>query len=147
MENILFEAHRENGDNAVLTNTQLGKRMPIHTTSGGKAILSEMADEVAESILQRHGLSQITENTITGKDALYNELQHIRDEGVSYNDQEYIDGLRAIAVPITLPDGKVLGAIGLSGPSHRFKGELYQQELPDKLLGVANEIELNLRYS
>lgn len=139
--------HRETGESAVRTNTQLGKQMPIHATSGGKAILSEMPDERVEDILQRHGLPRVTENTITEKSELYDELQQIRNEGISYNDQEYIDGLRAIAVPITLSDGKVLGAIGLSGPSHRFKGELYQQELPDKLLGVANEIELNLRYS
>lgn len=139
--------HREFGEQAVRTNTQLGKQMPIHATSGGKAILAEMPDERVEAIVERHGLPEITENTITDEEALYDELRRIEEDGVSYNDQEYIDGLRAVSVPILRPDGQVLGAIGISGPSHRLKGELYRQELPDKLLGVANEIELNLKYS
>jgi len=139
--------HREIGAQAVRTNTQLGKQMPMHATSGGKAILAEMPDETVSRIIERHELSEITENTITSEEALYDELQQIRDEGVSYNDQEYIDGLRGISVPILRPNGQVLGAIGLSGPSHRLKGDLYREELPNKLLGVANEVELNMKYS
>lgn len=139
--------HREFGERAVRTNTQLGKQMPIHATSGGKAILAEMPDERVEAIVERRGLPEITEHTITDEETLYDELRQIREDGVSYNDQEYIEGLRAVSVPILRPDGQVVGAIGISGPSHRLKGDLYRQELPDKLLGVANEIELNMKYS
>lgn len=139
--------HRETGDRAVQTNTQLGKQMPIHATSGGKAILAELPDEEVDAIIDRHGLAEHTQNTITDKDELYEELRQIREDGVSYNDQEFIDGLRAVSVPIIGPDGRVLGAIGISGPSHRLKEDLYHEELPNKLLGVVNEVELNLKYS
>lgn len=138
--------HRETGEHAVHTNTQLGKQMPIHATSGGKAILAEMTDEEVMTIIERHGLPKITKNTITNEEALYNELQQIRDDGVSYNDQEYIDGLRAVSAPVVKQNGQPLGAIGISGPLNRFKGDLYRRELPNKLLGVVNEIELNMRY-
>ncbi|WP_209309602.1 IclR family transcriptional regulator [Haloarcula amylovorans] len=139
--------HRETGDHAVQTNTQLGKQMPIHATSGGKAILSEMTDKEVSEIIQQHGLPEITENTITDESVFFDELQQIRDNGVSYNDQEYIDGLRSVSVPVIKPNGQPLGAIGISGPLNRFKGEFYRQELPDKLLGVVNEVELNMKYS
>lgn len=139
--------HRETGDQAVQTNTQLGKQMPIHATSGGKAILAEMPCEEVAEIIEYHGLQKLTENTITDKDRFYDELQEIRDEGVSYNDEEYINDLRSVSVPVNKPNGQPLGAIGISGPLYRFKGEFYSQDLPNKLLGVKNELELNMKYS
>ena len=142
----LVYIYREIGEQAVQTNTQLGKQMPIHATSGGKAILAKMTEEKVAAIIERHGLPTITENTITNEETLYDELQQIRDQGVSYNDQEYINGLRSVSVPVMKPNGLPLGAIGISGPLNRFKGESYRQELPDKLLGVVNEVELNMKY-
>jgi len=139
--------HRETGAHAVQTNTQLGKQMPIHATSGGKAILAEMTDEEVSDIIERRGLAKITENTITDEGEFFDELQEIRENGVSYNDQEYIDGLRSVSVPVVKPSGRPLGAIGISGPLNRFKDDIYRQELPDKLLGVVNEVELNMKYS
>lgn len=138
---------RETGEHAVRTNTKLGKQMPIHATSGGKAILSQMPEEKASKIVECRGLPKITDNTITNKEKFFDELKNIRKTGVSYNDQEYIDGLRSISVPILKPHGQPVGAIGISGPLNRFKGEFYREELPNKLLGVGNEIELNIKYS
>ncbi|SDR07080.1 hypothetical protein SAMN05216278_3461 [Halopelagius longus] len=42
---------------------------------------------------------------------------------------------------------KVGGGMSVSGPSHRLKGEWFEEELPDFLLGAANELELNIEYS
>lgn len=138
---------RETGEHAVRTNTKLGKQMPIHATSGGKAILSQMTENKISEIIDRRGLPKITENTITEKEEFLDEIKNIRKTGVSYNDQEYIDGLRSVSVPILKPNGQPVGAIGISGPLNRFKGDFYREELPNKLLGVGNEIELNIKYS
>lgn len=40
---------------------------------------------------------------------------------------------------------EVVGALRVSGPTHRFRGEWFEEELPDMLLGVANELELEIR--
>jgi IclR family acetate operon transcriptional repressor len=37
--------------------------------------------------------------------------------------------------------------LSVSGPIHRLKGEWFEKEIPDLLLGTANELELNIRYS
>lgn len=143
----LVYVYRQTGENAVKTDTQLGKQMPMHATSGGKAILAEMPNEMVSKIIRENGLPQVTENTITDEKKLYDELEQIRNCGVSYNDQEYTNGLRSVSVPIVKPTGQPLGSIGISGPLNRFTGDFYRQELPDKLLGVANEVELNMKYS
>ena len=143
----LIYIHCETGEHAVRTNTKLGKQMPIHATSGGKAILSQMPESKVSDIIDHRGLPKITENTITEKEEFFDELQDIEKSGVSYNDQEYIDGLRSVSTPILRSNGQPVGAIGISGPLNRFKGDFYREELPDKLLGVGNEIELNIKYS
>lgn len=63
------------------------------------------------------------------------------------NTQENIEGLRAMGVAVSGPEGDVIGAFSVSGPLNRMKGEWFENELPDRLRGIANEIELNLRYS
>jgi DNA-binding IclR family transcriptional regulator len=40
-----------------------------------------------------------------------------------------------------------MGALSVSGPAHRMKGEWFESEIPDLLLGSTNELELNLEYA
>lgn len=137
--------YRELGERAVRTDTMVGKRMPVHATSGGKAILAHRPETERRRFVEDHELPAYTETTITDERRLMEELRTIRQTGVSTNDQEYIDGLRAVSVPVRT-DGGVVGSIGVSGPSHRLTGETFERELPDLLLGVANEIELKYTH-
>lgn len=45
------------------------------------------------------------------------------------------------------PDGEVLGGFSVAGPTHRIEGNRLEEELPDMLLSLANELELNITYS
>ena len=139
--------HREVGDNAVRTDSGIGKSHPLHATAAGKAILAFLPDDRIQAILDRHGLDAHTDDTITDREALFEEVEAIRERGVSYNKQEYIEGLRAVGVPVLAPDESVIGALSVSGPTHRLKGPRFEEEIPDLLLGTANEIELKIPYS
>jgi len=138
--------HRASGDLGVEADSGIGKRVPLHATSAGKAILAHLPRERVEEIMDDRGLTAVTENTITDKETLFSELETIRERNVAYNNQENIEGLRAVGVPIKTPDGDVLGAFSVSGPTHRIKGELLEETIPDLLLGAANEVELNITY-
>ena len=138
---------RETGEHAVQTDSEIGKRIPLHATAAGKAILSRLSREEVDEIIEQHGLSAMTANTNSDSDELHDELQTIRDRGFSINHQENIEGLRAIGVPIEYPDGRVFGALSVSGPIHRFRGEFVEDTIPSLLLGTANELELNIKYS
>ena len=139
-------AYRELGERAVRTGTMVGKRMPVHATSGGKVMLAELPESDRDKFLDREELVRYTDSTITDRDALVEELRRIQRKGYGVNDQEYIDGLRAVSVPIGAPQQGVFGSLGVSGPTHRLNDERIEQELPDLLLGVANEIELKYRH-
>lgn len=134
--------YRELGERAVQTDTIIGKRMPVHATSGGKAILAYLPDEYREEFLDGYILESYTDHTITDRDTLTEELHTVRRDGIAVNRQEYIDGLWAVSVPVQIPEGTVIGSIGVSGPTHRLTGDVLEDGLPDLLLGIANEIEL-----
>jgi len=138
--------HRERGQNAVETDARVGKIVYLHTTSPGKAILSQMSDERVTEIVAEHGLVAQTSQTITDRERLFEELADIRDRGYAINKQEHISGLVAIGVPITGPNDEILGGLSVSGPANRIKDEIDAGSIQRTLLGIKDEIELNLSY-
>lgn len=137
--------YREMGDAAVQTYGRVGKHQPFHTVAGGKVIMAHRPQEYVDKMIEKHGLPAVTANTITDRDHLYDELDTIRERGYGFNDEEATTGLRAVSAPIFNGE-TVIGGISVSGPAHRLKGQKFNQELPDELLGAANSIELKLEY-
>ncbi|KAB1185471.1 MULTISPECIES: IclR family transcriptional regulator [Haloferax] len=138
--------YRKTGSRAVMTDSGVGKHIPLHSTAAGKAILAHMPREEVQEIIERHGLGSVTEHTITDEEELYEELDEIRERGYAFNREENLAGLNAVGVHVKGADGTVLGALSVSGPSFRLKGAQLESEIPDFMLGLANEIELNLAY-
>lgn len=139
--------YRESGAHAVETGSGTGKRMYLHATSAGKAILAHLPDETIDQILDRWGLPAVTPATITDEGTLRDELAEIRERGFALNREENIEGLHAVGVPVQRQDGTVIGALSISSPTHRLKGKYLLNDLSDLLLGTANELELNIAYS
>lgn len=137
---------REEGDQAVSTQTRTGSRAHLHHTTAGKAILASLPDERVEAIVEEWGLPSKTEHTINTREDLFAELTAIRDRGYAFDKDEHIRGLNALSVPIQ-DESTVLGAISIATPQHRLRSTDRENEIADLLLGVVNELELNIRYS
>lgn len=134
------------GEHAVQTYAQLGKRIHIHAAAGGKALLAFLPQERIDEIIEQNGLPAQTGATITDPDDLKQELERIRQRGYAINDGETIDGIRAIAAPVR-PNGELVASISVAGPRFRMTGEYFSEELPELVLGVANEVELKLVHN
>lgn len=134
------------GENAVQTASKAGKREYMHCISLGKAMLAHMSEEEVDAIIDRHGLAEFTDQTITAREVLHTELEEIRDRGYAFDMEERFDGVRCVAAPL-LSNGEIIGAISVSGPSTRMQGEWFRQELPDMVVRSANVIELNTKFS
>lgn len=139
--------YRSKGQNAVSTDSRIGRHIGLHATAAGKAIFAHLPEERVSQIIDEVGLSRITEHTITDSTKLLQELERVREQGYATNIEESTLGLRAVGAPILRPDGSTVGALSLSGPTHRLKGELFEQELPALIMGATNEIELNISFS
>lgn len=75
----------------------IGEQFQLHQTAAGKAILSVLSDEVVRSIYNGLELKQRTENTIADPDALFEELDTIREQGYALNQKEFHDGVTELA--------------------------------------------------
>lgn len=141
-----FYLHMKQGRHGVQADRRVGKQRYLHSSAGGKAILAHMSEDEIESAIDRWGLPAETENTITTREELYEDLERVRERGYSLNMGESILGLRAVGVPVLEPSGDVVGSFVVSGPSHRLKGEVLEEKISDLLLGTANELELKITY-
>lgn len=130
---------KKEGTHAARTSGEVGKEAPLHASAAGKAILAGLPEERIDEI----DLPEYTEETITDRETLREEIAKVRETGVAYNDNDNLMGLRAVACPIEV-EGRVIGAISVGGPADRIRGEFFREELPNSLRGAANEIELNL---
>ena len=154
LSNLLVEEHgkgvylsRAEGNKAVRLDTYAGMRVHLHCTALGKAILAYLPEERVREILDAHGLPKRTDTTITDEEKLFDELEGIRERGYARDTEERVAGLRCVAAPIRNLNGDPLGAISVSGPTSRMKGERFEEEVPEELISTANVIELNLNYS
>lgn len=139
--------HRAHGEDAVGVDVYSGARIHLHSTALGKAYLSQLPEDRVREIMDTHGMPAETENTVTDVDALLDELAEIREEGIAYDREERLPGARCVAAPIVTNSGDVEGAISVTGPARRMKGERFETEIPELLWNATNVIELNITYT
>ena len=138
--------HRALGEHAVRTDPGIGSRIPSTRPPAGRRSWPDCRSR-GSTRSSNAGDWRRSPHTITSREQLFEGFERIRDRSYSINDQENIEGLRALGVPIRRKNGLVLGALSVSGPTHRMKGEWFNRELTDLLLGTANEIALNVQHS
>lgn len=139
--------YKSRGEKAVESASSVGKREYPHCISLGKAILAYLPQERTEEIIEQNGLPQYTSQTITTPGELFEELEQIRNQGYAFDNEEKIDGLKCVAAPVIDPDGHVLGALSVSGPSSRMTGERFTDTLPEMVTRSANVVEINAKFS
>lgn len=107
-----------------------GSRVPVHCTASGKLFLSLMPDELRDRVLATLPLAQCAANTITDERALRRDLQRIVKRGFSTDNEEFLAGLVAVAVPVRDRKGKVFAAVACHAPVARFDLKSLIAEVP-----------------
>lgn len=95
--------------------TWLGKRMDLHCTGVGKAILAHLPEEEVRSVISSHGLPRHNENTIASVRRLREAIAETQRLGYALDDEEDEIGARCIGAPIFDAAGKVIAAVSVAG--------------------------------
>jgi len=133
------------GDHGVRVGNYAKTSGPLHSTAGGKAIMSTWDEGRIIKYCEQTGLQPKTEYTITSPPDLLTELEQVGKQGYAINNQENVTGLNAISVPICDEDGDAFGAVSVAGPTNRLTIDKISEEITSLLLSVSNELELNYR--
>lgn len=126
----------------VRTFTEVGNRVPPHSTAVGKVLLSHQPASVVSRIVSRHGLAAATPNTLTDLSDLLEEIEQVRTRGYALDLEEQEEGVTCVAVPLEPATGPV-AALSVSGPTARM-GEERRDEIVTHLMEVAAEFAAGL---
>lgn len=113
---------RVEGQRALRYSSDNSRRGPVHRSSAGK-VLAAFVPGVLEARLKA-GLTPSTGYTIVVPDVLRGELEKVRQRGYARSVDETEIGMSSIAVPVrSAPDGPVVAAISMVGPTARVAGD------------------------
>lgn len=110
---------KSHGPGPVPMLTRPGRRSPLHSSASGKVLLAFAEDNVVGRVLAR-GLEPRTPRTVTEPGRLLAALRRVRDEDFAQAVGENEVALSSISVPVHGPNGRVVAAMTLAGPSDRF---------------------------
>jgi IclR family acetate operon transcriptional repressor len=94
----------------------VGSHTPAWCTSSGKLYLSSLPREQRLRILNNLPLSQYARNTLTDAAALEAALLKIRADDLGTDNEEFVDGLVACAVPVRDRHGRLFACLFAHAP-------------------------------
>ncbi|MFI0899927.1 IclR family transcriptional regulator [Streptomyces sp. NPDC020983] len=123
--------------------TRVGRRLPAHSTSLGKALLATYTDDQVRALLPET-LEPLTEHSHTDREKLIEELAVIREQGFAVDREENTLGLRCfgIAVPYRTP---ARDAVSCSVPVARLT-TAHEQMIKDALFDARDRLLLATRH-
>lgn len=89
---------------------------PAYASAGGKALLSELSEEEIDNLFPGEQLKRVAAKTISTKTKLKHELKEIKETGLSYSSEEYIDGIESVASVIRDATGKTVASLVIAEP-------------------------------
>lgn len=99
---------------------QVNDKVPLHCTASGKLFLSELTSIQRSRLLAKLALDKYTENSLTSIGELKPALSSIKKTQIGIDDEEFLKGMIAVAVPIRDSQGRLFAALAMHAPSARM---------------------------
>lgn len=126
---------------AIQVHLPVGTHVPFHCTASGKTYLASLPPKARNSIIDAIEFTKLTANT-HDKESLLAELKEVKKQGYAIDNEEFMPGMVAMAVPVYDPAGRYHGAIAFHGPTLRLNANDISQhydclrEIADQLSGI-----------
>jgi DNA-binding IclR family transcriptional regulator len=114
---------------AITVRTPIGARFSAHSTAIGKAVIAYLPEAELDALLLGNGLTRHTPFTLVRMPDLKENLAQVRHRQVSIDNQERERGLSGVAAPILSAEGRLIGSVGMAGPTLRFRGHELRQKI------------------
>ncbi len=109
---------------AVQTAGWVGRVTPLESTSSGRALLFDHADDEIRNLLGDVPFTGTGPRAPSGVDDLLARVGEARELGYALVDEEFEEGLVAAAAPVRDFRGRVCAALNVSAPKFRLRREL-----------------------
>lgn len=109
----------------------IGSHVPFYCTASGKTYLASLQPKHRTAMAESLHYQPLTVNTVTDAKTLLKELNLVKKRGFAIDNEEFYEGMIAIAVPILDPAGRYHGALAVHGPTQRLSLDTLSQFYPD----------------
>ncbi|HXQ27580.1 MAG TPA: IclR family transcriptional regulator [Candidatus Acidoferrales bacterium] len=116
-------------DSIATVRTPIGARFPAHCAAVAKAALAYLPEDELDAILSIAGLKPYTSFTLTSLSEIKKDLRQVAARGYALDSQEFERGLSGVAAPVRSREGRVIAAVGMAGPTPRFRGKELAQKI------------------
>jgi IclR family acetate operon transcriptional repressor len=96
-----------------------GQRLPALCTASGKSILAYLPEDKVGKMVER-GVLRYTDCTLTSSTEIIENLRISRQQGFAISEQEYEEGINAVAAAILDENNLPVAAIAIAGPAYRL---------------------------
>ncbi len=145
-ENEILYLAKEESSQTIRMVSQIGNRAPIYCTGLGKILLAFLPSKEKDEILNKTKLLAYTNNTITNRKKLEDELSKIKKQGFAIDDEEHEKDVFCIAVPINNFENQTIAAMSISIPKFRINFDK-QKEIKEALINTSVAISKRLRLA
>ncbi|WP_170601482.1 IclR family transcriptional regulator [Ruegeria arenilitoris] len=108
----------------------IGTQVPFHCTASGKMYLSTLRRNTLDGFLSARGLTANTDKTITDPKAMRAEIAKIAQNRYSTDDEEFMPGMAAVAVPVFDENDRLAATLSVHAPTQRHDLASLKQFLP-----------------
>lgn len=123
----------------------VGTTVPFHCTASGKMYLSSLPPRYLTKYLSNALLDAQTPMTLVDPDKVMAEIALTRDNDFSTDNEEFMEGMVAIAVPVRDDLGRLMSTLSVHAPTQRIGLEALKGHL-DRLRSAATDLsEMMLR--
>ena len=102
----------------------VGSHVPFHCTASGKTYLAYLRAAKRQRLLDELKLEAHTDKTHTSAASLNEELRAVRKHGYALDEEEFLDNMLAIAVPVFDNKGRYFASLAIHGPKPRFSRDM-----------------------
>jgi DNA-binding IclR family transcriptional regulator len=117
----------------------IGKRMCLHSTGLGKALMAYLPGQEVERIIEEYGLPRHNENTLCSRKRLKEDLVRTVQRGYALDDEEDELGSRCIGAPVFGFDSRLVASISVAGTTDEITFKKLR-ELAEQVKHTAMEI-------
>lgn len=126
-------------DRALRVANRLGRSMPAHCTSTGKALLAMLTDDELHLLYPDERLIQLTPHSLGTRTELLDAVRTIRSRGFATSKEESEEGVASLAVALASTRSPRL-AVNASLPLSRMSSAT-EQDILTRLVAAAEEID------
>jgi DNA-binding IclR family transcriptional regulator len=124
----------------------VGRILPPHASSLGKAITAHQPDDVMERLRRSYGTHRFTQHTIVDEVALKREYELVRERGYATDAEESVLEGSCFGAPVHTAGGQVIAAISLSLPKMRLKDKAMASRITQAVCQAAADTSRALGY-